>query len=90
MKPKTALEGILNFAAFAVALGIPSIPLIWLLRLPDEQFSQLFHGIGLPVFRAMEVAALVVWLGIAILLSRLFERLLDRLLDRPRSPWLKK
>ena len=89
MRLKTALEGLLNFAASVLAMGIPTIPFIWLLRLPDEEFRQLFEGIGVQ-FRTLEVAALAVWFAAFILLHRLFERLLDRLLDRPRSPWLKK
>ena len=70
-------------------MGIPSVPLIWLLRLPDDEFRQLFRGIELREFRVLEVIAVIVWLIVFALFNRLFERLLDRFLHRPRQPWLK-
>jgi len=89
MKLKTALDRLVNFAASLVAMAVSSVPLIWLLRLPDDEFRQLFQGIELREFRVLEVIAVVVWLIVFVLLNRLFERLLDRLLHRPRKPWLK-
>jgi hypothetical protein len=90
MNRKTAVEKLLDSAAVLVAMGIPSIPLIWLLRLPDDRFRQLFHGIRLNEFHVLEAIAAAVWLIVFIPLNRVFERILDRLLRRPRTPWLKR
>ena len=83
------MERVLDLAAPVIAMAVPSIPLIWLLRLPDDEFHRLFQGVGLRNFRLLEVIGLVTWLIVVILLNRLFERVLDRLHHRPRTPWLK-
>lgn len=83
------MERVLALAASVIAMAVPTIPLIWLLRLPDDEFHRLIQGIGLREFRLLEVVGLVTWVVVVILLNRLFERLLDHFYHRPRTPWLK-
>jgi len=90
MKLKTALEKLLDFMASLVAMVIPSIPVVWLLRLSDSEFRQLVQSVGFQDYRVTIAIGAGIWLIAFLLLNRLVERSLDQLLRRPRKPWIRK
>ena len=86
MKVRTVLEKLLDLVASVGAMVIPSIPVIWLLRLPDSEFRQLVQSVGFQDYRFTMAIGVGLWLVVFLLVNRLFERLLDRLFQRPRKP----
>ena len=90
MRLRSALEKLLDFTAFLAAMVIPSIPVVWLLRLPDKEFREVVQSVGFQDYRVTIAIGVGMWLIAVLLLNRLFERSLDRLLRRPRKPWIRK